>query len=57
MAEKLKKVTKRRKANKPKIPKFKVTVVSICEFYNMVDYPLLVTNYMLNREPIAGQCP
>ena len=35
-----------RRKRKAKIPKFKVTVIGLCRFYNMVDYPLLVTNKM-----------
>ena len=49
IAEKSKKITKKRKANKPKFPKFKVTVNGICHFYNMVDYPLLVTDQLKER--------
>ena len=39
-------VPRKKKAKTPKIPKFKVTVIGLCRFYNMLDYPLPVTDKM-----------
>jgi len=39
-------ITKKKEVKGPKVPKFKVTVNHICRFFNMVDYPLLVTDQM-----------
>lgn len=43
------KITKKKEDKKPKIPKFKVTVAQICRFFNMVDYPLPITDKMKER--------
>ena len=40
------KITKKKEVKGPKVPKFKVTVNHTCRFFNMVDYPLLVTDQM-----------
>ena len=42
-------ITKKKEVKPPKVPKFKVTVAQICRFFNMVDYPLLITEKMKER--------